>query len=1504
MVKKYFFILFLVLISLALSGSFSYTYSAAPMGGYCQTPPVVTSAVQPNIMLSLDVSGSMTWCGYYANASQSTPCDNCKCRTSGLPCASNADCVSPDTCGSCGYVSSTTYEGYFNPSKGYDQDTNGVWQEYSGAGTCTAVCQTSTCKSGSSSCSNAGKYGSKAGACTLAGTSCTSSQYCCCTDTYQVGACGSGSGNFLNYIHMQRIDLLRWAMTGGAPSTCTGSNLYKPAFCDVELWKSSTVAGQVGASCTGSVSGTGCCGNSNLLNGDSVTQSGCVLKTADGEPVKVPWRRIRGYCSVSVLTNTDPTSCATAGGTWTPSGGLAYNFATLPLVPRMGFLAFDNNGTVDGIYMGDFTATATDTTDVASTSMSFPYMNLITHVNSIPPQNGTPTGPAMWDVYNYFAQKTPIYTDSSAKVASFGGLKPQSGSSTSWKNPMYICPGGSNCVYIPCAGNYLILMSDGQWNAPSCSISSCGTSTTNPPSSWGCCTTTTNADPVVPAYCMHSNFLNTVSNYQTKVSSVYTISLFGGGSGVLALENVAMYGSFNNNGGKLWPSNLTGFPGGSCTMTDCGSGKGSGCTALPASSADWDQNPVDGIPDTAYTASSASQIKSGILTAVQSILQQSTAGTAVSILASGEGSGANLLQAFFYPQKPFADAEIAWVGEMQNLWYYLDPKLQVSTIREDTVSDHKLELVQDNVVHFRFDLTQNKTVADLYADSTGTGSPLTLNATVGLEQTKNLWEAGNMLWSRNLSTSPRSLYTSTTGSSLINFSTANAVALEPYLQATGATAQKEATNLINYVSGIDVQYCKLTFNTCTINADCTGGAGDICTGYRPRTVALSTTPPITDHVWKLGDIISSTPKIQSWVPLNSYASDTPIGFNDQSYYQFTQSLNYKTRGAVYTGANDGMLHTFMLGLLAMINNPSDKFQIAQLCEDTNGNGICDSGETTTPDLGTELWAYIPRNSLPYLRYFADTGYCHLFYVDGTPYLFDASINAPSGCASSDYSLCARQTKCTGNKPCQGTNNALDLTDTSWRTVLIGGMGQGGACRQTAATCSVNVCSQHPGTTCTTNANCPNNASGETCLPGCVLSPITDPADGTKSVGYSSYFALDITNPQSPSLLWEFADPGLGFSTAGPAVVRVNGGAPASTSNNSTNGKWYAVLASGPTGPIDPSSYQFLGSSDQNLKLYILDLKTGTLLRTIDTGLKNAFAGSIVNSPVDTDRWNPGLKGNYQDNVIYIGYSQLSGGNWVGGVLRLTTGGSNGEDTTVNNWVLSTVITVPGAVTTSISHLQDRTNHRLWLYFGTGRYFYKISGIIDDANTQQNLYGIKEPCYSDGLVAPDTLDMSCTSTVSAAGLANATTSPPSSEPATGWFIALDPSGATDAQGNTYVAERVVTNPLAAFTGGVFFTTFEPTAAACGFSGQSFLWGVNYSTGGSPPSSALQGTALIQVSTGQVQEVSMATAFSDKIPGGSTQGRRTTAFQGVPPKGQGLSVVINPRAMKKILHMQEK
>lgn len=1271
--------------------------TAQTMNEYCQLPPFVSTAVEPNILFVIDVSGSMGWKAYSYGDSDS-----------------NGDGILD------GYNPAISYEGYFDPNKYYTTtgDPDGAYHETTPTGTpCTCTCIRWRCRN------------FDWGGCVWHGGGC--SRWGCCIEESCTGDCNVDSGNYLNYVHMARVDLVRWALTGGTPATCTGSATFNKDSCDPELWN------QPGNNASGKV-GT-VCNNSLDVNNDGTADGGCILLADNGVKVKVRWSRV--------------------------NSGLAFKFKELALKPRMAVMFYSGTGIrAQKVYMGDFTAPN-------STNELFPYMNLITHVNSAQPSGSTPTGPAMWDALNYYAQKSPEY----------GGFSPQSGDGDRWKNPMYVCDqGGLNCEYIPCANNFVILMSDGQWNTgggpPAISTCSIDTGYENH-----------SADPVVPAYKMHMGFQNIKTGINTSVTAVYTLGLFLGGTGEQSMKNIAMYGSFDNKA-KTWPDGLSGYPNDTCYMDDCGNGKGSSCEPLPSSSSDWDKD-ANSKPDTFYKADNALEIKDTILDAILDILRRTASGTAVSILASGEGSGANLLQAFFYPKKVFEDIEIDWVGEMHNLWYYLDPTLQSSTIREDTVTDKILDLRDDYIIHFEFDSSLNKTRANRYNNSG------VYQNTVDLEDVKNLWEAGKTLWLRDATT--RTLYTSINGTSFLEFSTANKGALQNYLQAVDIT---EAEKIINYIHGIDQS------------------------GYRNRTVTIPSYDS-TPRVWKLGDIISSTPKLQSWVPLNNYHLLAPYGYGDSTYQKFVESKNYKNRGMVYVGSNSGMLHAFKLGLLEIINNPSDQNQKAKL---------------TGTNFGKEIWAYIPKNSLPYLKYLADPDYCHLYYVDASPYLVDASIAKPSDCSETDYWECTKKTELDGS-------GNLDLNKTSWRTVLIGGMGLGGACRKTGSSCS-----------------------------DCVKTPILDPSDGSKGLGYSSYFAIDVTDPENPSLMWEFSHEELGFSTSGPVVVR--------TGDKTKNGRWFAVFATGPTGPIDTSSQQFYGRSDQNLKIFILDLKTGQLLRTIDTGIEDAFAGSILNTTIDTDRWKPAEDGNYQDDVFYIGYVREDKETFAftkGGVLRVSTK----ESTDPDNWVVSTLIDNIGPVTSSIVHLQDRKNKNLWLYFGTGRYFYKIGTEIDDADNQQAIYGLTEPCYNE----LNQFDPECTDSAGSPSLASDASG---TDDPDGWYIYLDPSS------STLKAERVITNPLAAFTGAVFFTTFAPTADVCGFGGNTYLWAVNYSTGGAPSSTALYGTALVQVSTGEIKEIALSSAFTEK------SGRRTVGFQGVPPKGQGLTVVVKPQPIKKILHMQER
>jgi len=685
--------------------------------------------------------------------------------------------------------------------------------------------------------------------------------------------------------------------------------------------------------------------------------------------------------------------------------------------------------------------------------------------------------------------------------------------------------------------------------------------------------------------------------------------------------------------------------------------------------------------------------------------------------------------------------------------------------------------------------------------------PYPYNATptsVPLDNVLSLWEAGKFLHTDNAAS--RTIFTVTGGypkgiDSGTVFTTGNKAYFQSYLGvATGEDA------VINYVRGVD-----------DLN------------NFRQRTVLYPnpTTGALDNTVWKLGDIINSTPRVVASIPLNTYNKV----YNDFTYKTFTDSADYKNRGMVFAGANDGMLHAFKLGKLTFpVDNTGvspGKWNRAKL--ENIGTGA----------LGSERWAFIPRNALPYLQALPDNNYCHLYYVDLAPQVFDASIGGAD-------------------------DNAATRNASHWATILIGGMRFGGACRDNTATCT-----------------------------NCVKSPVSNG-------GFSSYFAMDVTNPESPTVLWEFTDPALGFATTGPAIVRISAG------NVSTKGNWYAVFGSGPTGPI--SSRQFLGRSDQNLKLFIVDLKDGTLVRTIDTfggsAIPKAFAGSMINSTADFDLVD------YTDDVLYIGYVKEDAGTWNrGGVLRLQTKGSVNP----NDWEVSKVIDNIGPVTSSVVRLQNNTIPPTnWLFFGSGRYYYALPNDKDDPGTttdQRKLYGIKEPCF--GLGGSTTISSSCTTTVLESDLTDVSNAFPASV-AKGWYITLDSSTDGIAYDNTgkqsYQAERVITDPLATIAGVVFFTTLRPYNADCAIGGRTFLWAVQYNTGGIPSAYALQGKALMQVSTASVEQLDLGSAFSKSVSGADASlhrgGRRSYAMEGVPPTAQGLSLQVPPPPVKRILHMKER
>lgn len=1229
-------------------------------------------------------------------------------------------------------------------------------------------------------------------------------------------------GNFLNWATMRRIDVLRKVLTGGATTTGEGSGFdrligERPDYSGRGVEKTVYEAEKYMP-----ISGT--------------DQIRCLYSDpGSSNPAKLYYSETSSTC---------PTS----------SSGILRNVQVKVPSPVEGVLQrlVGTRARVGLSFYNPNTSSSNEGGMIAVSVDGQALPSVVNEVNNKRPDSNTPLGETLWTVAGYFGQE-----DRFQGYGSGPGPRYSNGDYViNDNNDPYNYSTTGTARYPSCAKSFVLYITDGEpcqdGNMPNvienyatgrstfdCSGGSCPATAGTAPETWSfdastfpTCSGNSVAGIEDVALWAHTVDLRSGTLGKNNISSdqtldIYTVFAFGRGSTLL--RYTAINGGFVDEDGD----------------------------GTPNSQSEWDAN-YDGEPDTFFEATDGYELEAKISAAITGMLSRASSGTAASVLASGEGSGANLLQAVFYPRRRFGNDVITWTGSMQNLWYYVDPFLSASSIREDTVPDSDgdgypdLHLLNDYVVKFFYDPEDEMTQAERSEDTDGDGDGDVQKTTIPFEDVNNLWEAGYELWDRDLASDPRTIYSQINGTSFTAFTNTSGATFLPYLGLTNSTNDydsdfdadaDDANILIDYIHGHDR------------------------TGLRSRSVIADITSG--SKVWKLGDVINSTPRIASWIPLNLGYYKT---YDDYTYKAFTESSGYTDRGMAFTGGNDGMLHAFKLGKLVLVNDYSTPYIKAEL-EGTN--------------LGREEWAFIPKNTLPYLKYITDPDYCHVYSVDLSPYIVDASIgidsdvdddgnnDQPAECTSSEYWNCKK-------------------SEESWRTVLIGGMRYGGACKNSTTTCTEDL-----------------NGDGTTDSADCVNTPVSD-------VGYSSYFAIDITDTQNPNLLWEFTHPDLGFTTTGPAVVRIsgmkdtNGDSIADTKERERNGRWYAVFGSGPTGPIDDEYDQFLGNSDQNLKLFVLDLKTGTLLRDIDTGEQYAFAGSMINITNDSNL-------NYEDDGLYHGYVKRVGAGsgsdpytWTGGgVARLLTN----EDLDPDNWVWSKVIEGIGPVTSAVARLQESqgsSSDKLRLYFGTGRYYYELGEVTDDVDGQRRLFGVVEPCFQGG--DPPSFNAICTDSdtandplVAFGDLGNMTDVSSGADTSSGWYIDMDAEGSfTYPEGDPpqdvtkyYGAERVITDPTAFTSGNVYFASYKPYNEECSIGGKTFIWAVDYDSGGAP--ALLSGKALIQVSTGAIEEVDLSTAFAGSDSKG---GRRSFSIEGVPPTAQGLSLFQSPPPVKRVIHVRER
>lgn len=274
-----------------------------------------------------------------------------------------------------------------------------------------------------------------------------------------------------------------------------------------------------------------------------------------------------------------------------------------------------------------------------------------------------------------------------------------------------------------------------------------------------------------------------------------------------------------------------------------GDGKPDGTyTDPPEDRLEWDRN-GDAIPDTYFEATDGAQLEKELGRAIEDILRRAASGTAVSVISSSAEGEGNIVQAFFRPVVEDGDEKITWAGYLQSLW--VDSR---GNIREDTNQNQQLDLNVDRILKFRTD--NGKTIVDRY--SVTTNAYPTLDSTnlidfVSFDDLPALWKAGDKLASRVPSTRNITTFIDADNDKvvdsgeIVSFVEGNSSSIAPYLGVAssdwdylGETHTNRTNNLINYVrgqdSGLDGTY-----------------------SVRNRT--------IDGQTWKLGDIVYSSPVI-------------------------------------------------------------------------------------------------------------------------------------------------------------------------------------------------------------------------------------------------------------------------------------------------------------------------------------------------------------------------------------------------------------------------------------------------------------------------------------------------------------------------------------------------------------------------------------------------------------------------------------------------------------------
>jgi type IV pilus assembly protein PilY1 len=319
--------------------------------------------------------------------------------------------------------------------------------------------------------------------------------------------------------------------------------------------------------------------------------------------------------------------------------------------------------------------------------------------------------------------------------------------------------------------------------------------------------------------------------------------------------------------------------------------------------------------------------------------------------------------------------------------------------------------------------------------------------------------------------------------------------------------------------------------------------------------------------------------------------------------------------------------------------------------------------------------------------------------------------------------------------------------------------------------------------------------------------------GSLGKGGRGYYAMNITDPSNPELMWTFTaegpdgvpntpddNPNVGFTYGAPLITKIDADGDGTGENN----EWRVLVSSGynnvPNLPITGDHT----ASDGGGYLFVLDAATGIPMQTIATG--NGTAAS----PSGLARIQARVPDLGTDNTTLEAY----GGDLYGDMWRFDFAGAGSATKVIGLGSSRPIMVAP-----EIGEVSGTTA----LFFGTGRFLGKSD--LDDGASQVIL-GVRADAAN--LTLGDLVEQTGSITIDWAG-------------GNGWYRML-----------TGGKERVHLSPQL-FLGTLMFATVLPEATECRPGGSSRLYFVNYKNGtkiGSNPlyyeySSPLVGVSFVSL-----------------------------------------------------------